>query len=307
VGIVADVLAKTDLAELIEQTYELESDGPRYWRAREHDSLVIDERKQRWYWNSRDLGGDALDWLTEVCNLTFKDALNRLRLREGATARLARLPVSEPKPKNMTMEALQYHQALISHKGRALTLQRQRSLRLATILRARLGWYEDGMIAGYTIPHWTEPPPSHRPLKWQVCLGIKLRCVQGPKRYRALPGSRFGLYTPANLATAPMVFIVEGEFKALHILQLGGVAVSCTCKCFTPDKAEKLSQLRQTAIFCVRDNDLGGLEFVGAVRQYLPQVILLAPAPGFKGVDDWVIAKRIQSLDELITKGLAHV
>lgn len=53
------------LVQAISQDFALYGSG-RYLRAKEHDSLIVDTQKQRFYWNSRGLFGDLYDWLVKV-------------------------------------------------------------------------------------------------------------------------------------------------------------------------------------------------------------------------------------------------
>lgn len=306
-----ELLAQVDLVELIEEYYELKEDSTRYYRARQHDSLVVDTLRGKWYWNSRGISGDAIDWLTQVCGLSFGEAVRRLRLENShPEPQLGKLPARQrpqTEPVNMAIQALECHLALMNHKARAMALQRDRCLRLLTIQQARLGWYNDGYIAGWTIPHWLNPKLRYG--EHDYCSGIKVRCIEGPTRYRALPGSRFGLYTPVTI-TNP-TFIVEGEFKALHIVQLGGCAVATNAnvggESFRAEWVTKVVKSQLGLVFAVRDNDLGGLAFLESVRRHIPHALALAPAAEYKGIDDWIVGARIRSLDQLITEGLNNV
>jgi DNA primase len=62
------------LQTLIEQDYGYKHYGSNWGRASKHDSLVVDEEKQRWYWNSEDLGGDVLQYLILIRKLDIKKA-----------------------------------------------------------------------------------------------------------------------------------------------------------------------------------------------------------------------------------------
>jgi DNA primase len=53
------------LEELIEHDYELTGKG-RWLHSREHDSLVVDTKKQIFYWNSKEIYGDCFSWLTRI-------------------------------------------------------------------------------------------------------------------------------------------------------------------------------------------------------------------------------------------------
>jgi len=53
------------LQNLIERDYKLEGDT-RYLKALEHDSLVLDTYRDLFFWNSKEINGDAYIWLTKV-------------------------------------------------------------------------------------------------------------------------------------------------------------------------------------------------------------------------------------------------
>lgn len=58
--------------------YTFHKEG-REWKCNEHNSLVINANRQRWYWNSRKLGGNnALDWLQTVERYDFTTAVGTL-------------------------------------------------------------------------------------------------------------------------------------------------------------------------------------------------------------------------------------
>nr|WP_077356065.1 DUF3991 domain-containing protein [Virgibacillus halodenitrificans] len=57
---------------------ELKSDSERYYRLAAHDSLVIDRRKNSFYWNSKGLGGNTINFIQKVEGKSFKDAMKTL-------------------------------------------------------------------------------------------------------------------------------------------------------------------------------------------------------------------------------------
>lgn len=299
--LIAEALAKTDVAELVSQTYALEEAGGHYFRGIEHDSLVVDTEHQRWYFNSRGTSGDAIDWLTKQRNMTFREALDQL-LGYATGNREANREVLRPivkPPRNMALDADSYHQVLLSSKSTVATLQRQRNLRLTTVLAAKLGWHPE--MKGWTIPHWRHGNTDY-------CSGIKVRLARGKLRYASVAGSKFELYMPPPLPNLreDMLHIVEGEWKTLSLMQLGTYAVGCPAGAFKKEWAQQLSKFGQL-VFVWRDNDLGGLEFVTQVREAMPHAVPLAPPTEWKGVDDFVIAANIQDIATLITEGLKYV
>lgn len=62
-----------NLQELISRDYELKGGG-KYLRAIKHDSLVIDKERQLFFWNSKNINGDAFDWLTKIKGWSIESA-----------------------------------------------------------------------------------------------------------------------------------------------------------------------------------------------------------------------------------------
>lgn len=303
-----DAKQATDLVKLIEQSETLRRDG-KYMRGVKHDSLVVDVADQRWHWNSRGLSGDAIDWLTLVCSMVEEEAVAHLLAssptRVAATEYTA--PKKERKPIDFTSAALQYHQYLINNKLRTTQLMEERSLTVDALVLAVIGWYEVNGQRGWSIPYLRS--------RGSGCDGIKIRLHGHPTlRYRGITGSRFGLYeTPYHhRMRKDLLFVVEGEFKALHIWQLGARAVATSNNMWASNKRKKeyrqqIRSFRADEVYVVRDNDLGGLKFMTDVCEAVPNVIRLAPPPQWKGVDDWILGEKVISIGQLIREGKKHV
>ncbi|MDM5040965.1 DUF3991 and TOPRIM domain-containing protein [Bacillus sp. OR-18] len=56
----------------------VKSDSERYYRLAEHDSLIIDRKKNQFYWNSRGVNGNIIKFVQEVEDASFPGALQRL-------------------------------------------------------------------------------------------------------------------------------------------------------------------------------------------------------------------------------------
>lgn len=67
------------LQSLVEQDYGYEAGTGRWGRSKKHDSLVINEDKQTWFWNSMGLRGNVLDYLIKVRGMSFKSAKKYLK------------------------------------------------------------------------------------------------------------------------------------------------------------------------------------------------------------------------------------
>ena len=79
--------------------YELKKDG-RYWRMVEHDSLVIDPQRNRWYWNSRGVNNaNTIDFLVEYEGIDFREAVLTLLAGTAEPVRPSpKLPIPPHRP-----------------------------------------------------------------------------------------------------------------------------------------------------------------------------------------------------------------
>lgn len=56
----------------------LKADGNNFYRHQDHDSLVINPKKNYFSWNSRNVSGNAVTYLMNVYNLTFQNAVIKI-------------------------------------------------------------------------------------------------------------------------------------------------------------------------------------------------------------------------------------
>lgn len=69
------------LQVLVEEDSGYKREGNNWGRSIEHSSLVVNEEAQRWFWNSENIGGTALDYLVLVRGLEKKAAEKILETR----------------------------------------------------------------------------------------------------------------------------------------------------------------------------------------------------------------------------------
>lgn len=70
---------ETDMINFLESKgYSFKTSGKAY-KCVEHDSLVINKDRHRWYWNSRSIGGySAIDFCTKIEGMRFPEALSNI-------------------------------------------------------------------------------------------------------------------------------------------------------------------------------------------------------------------------------------
>lgn len=79
---IRELASRVPIDKLIGETFRLK--GVNRWRRGiEHDSLVVDLEKNVFYWNSVGIRGNALDWLTKIQGLSYRDALGELQRLSG--------------------------------------------------------------------------------------------------------------------------------------------------------------------------------------------------------------------------------
>ena len=64
---------------VVSRDFALTRSGERYLRGMDHNSLVVDLEKNKWFWNSLNLYGDAYDWLIKIRGYSSIDALKILQ------------------------------------------------------------------------------------------------------------------------------------------------------------------------------------------------------------------------------------
>jgi DNA primase len=79
VGSFNDLLARVKIEDVVAKDFDLKATGKKYYKGIEHDSLVVDVDKQIFYWNSLEVSGNALDWLTNIKGMPLDEAVTYLK------------------------------------------------------------------------------------------------------------------------------------------------------------------------------------------------------------------------------------
>lgn len=120
--IIEQVKEKTDLVGLVGQSYTVTGRAEGLTRSTvEHDSLVIWPKTQTWYWFSRGVGGDCLDWVQYVHGCSLGDAIALLAQAAGVELRPLTAEEGEARSQAqaqgriLALAAAHYHENLMSH------------------------------------------------------------------------------------------------------------------------------------------------------------------------------------------------
>lgn len=94
----------TDMIALLEseEGFSFKSTyGEREFKCIEHNSLVVNGNRRRWYWNSRQVGGNnAIDYLVKIRGMNFRDAVLHL---VGDREQTAYTPIRKAETENVSV------------------------------------------------------------------------------------------------------------------------------------------------------------------------------------------------------------
>ena len=75
--------------------------GEREFKCIKHNSLIVNGNWHRWYWNSRQVGGNnAIDYLVKIQSMNFRDAVLHL---VGDQEQTAYTPIKKPVTENVSV------------------------------------------------------------------------------------------------------------------------------------------------------------------------------------------------------------
>ena len=212
--------------------YEFDGSGT-YRRCKQYDSLVLNIDKDSFYWNSKNMGGYAYKFLTEVEHKSKREAMQILsgfgmveEKPRQVEPKVLRLP-TQAEIEYFTRRANYYHRSLLQDKDKIEYWYKQ-GINETSIQLFNLGWaYECPVVRdidSFTIPY----------LRGRDIIDIKHRLnINGGDKYRkevkGFDNYLFnvnGLYREDGLNWPGDAILLEGEKKAIVFNQHGFRAAS---------------------------------------------------------------------------------
>lgn len=244
-------LSPSILEKLVGEDFTIVTNGGRWAKTEEHDSLVIDLENGLFHWNSRNIRGNALDWLIKVREIPFLKAIEMLSEVDKTfatpivTAQRAPAPVVE--------------EPLVDIFWTTGKSKREywyyRTLTDDTIDKFRLGYNKDW----YTLPIFEKGQFKNFQLR-----------RDNPKMIRYFYEGTEGpfLVNSDVLQNAETIVMTEGAVDCLAITQRGLPAISHTAGANFLQKWFPWF-LRQHRIYYIADNDFAGIQGAQKVAQIL--------------------------------------
>jgi hypothetical protein len=243
---------ETLLEKVIGLDYSIVGNGDRWKFTEEHSSLVLDLEKQHWFWNSRDLHGNPLEYLTIVRGMTeqqAKDLVKDLKYVQGKE-------LAPPGKKEVVVQNDKLVEVFWKNGETDRGYWYRRGLTDKTINTYKLGKY-DGF---WTLPIFMEGK----------FMNFQCRTDTPEKKIRPwYRGVGPLLFNSSILPFVSTVYITEGPVDAMILNQNGFPAVSHTGGSSGWNNNWFPYFRGQREIFYVADNDLAGYNAVRKIARSL--------------------------------------
>ncbi len=290
-----------------------------------HPSFVVYAADQHFYCFGCSRGGDVFKFLELVEGLNFREAMDRLEnadwprppspvvlpRRSGIPSSYSRSEPSAPAPlmsdeqtQQLTATATVYHTALLIHP-QMLDYIIGRGIAVETIKRLRLGYATGQDLARYfTFRGWDLGAARDLGLlnahgeffqqrivipEWRggrvIHLTGRSTTVDQAEKYLGLPGTPKPLYGLEWARGASEVYIVEGAFDMLTLVQWGYPAVALIGSYL---KAEWIADLDfAERVYIVTDSDEPGRASAQRLAAtFGERALVVPPLPGAKDVNE---------------------
>lgn len=248
-------MTDTILQQLVEEDFGYKKEGHAWGRAEKHSSLVVNEDAQKWFWNSENIGGDALAYLIKIRHYSRDKATELLGIRQKLA--VSSMPLDERErtidnPYEKMVDAL-WH---LGKNNRDYWYHRK--LTDKTIDRHRLGFYDGWSIVPLYIGSELINLQCRRDLPEK-----RIRLWYREEKWRPV------LLHAELLSLVDTIFITEGTIDALLLTQEGIPAVAQTSGAvyWSPFWYPYFSRIK--SIYYIADNDEAGRKAAARVAKSL--------------------------------------
>ena len=233
------------LQVLIEEDSGYKREGNNWGRSLEHSSLVVNEEAQKWYWNSENMGGTALDYLILVRKLDRKTAE---KIVDSRSKILIGSFYNEEEENTYAP-----HEPLVDLLWQLGKGNRDywysRKLTDKTIDRHRLGFYDGWNLIPLYIGN--------------KFANFQMRRDQPTKKIKLwyrIPNWTPVLINPEILSLVDTVFMTEGPVDAILLNQEGVPAISHTggAGYWNPEWIHQFQRVKR--VYYIADNDSAGMQ-----------------------------------------------
>ena len=260
----------------------LKSEGNNFYRHEDHDSLVVNSRKNYFSWNSRNVSGNAVTYLMNVYNISFQHAVKKINDDLGDKD-LSTFTVPEPTyPSKFNYDVKEVNS--IENVFKYLVHDRKIDSDLVqAFIRADLikedsyknvvfKWKENGELVGANLQGTREIPEgkrlnADRPYFKKVLPTTKESTNSGFSITRGYPDKLYFFEAPIDLLS--YLSLNRTKLTNCRLLSMDGLKQQTFFQTIKNTLKELKANCRdiESITLCV-DNDNAGQEFIEKLQKY---------------------------------------
>ncbi len=208
----------TILEELIREDFGLDTRSRRYYKGKKHDSLVYDSELDIFYWNSRGIYGDAMDYLIRVRGYSKKKAEKfiSMMVKEQNYKEVGRVLLEE-RPDIKVADL--FHKFLLEDGDYSYFTRR--GIKFNAILEYKLGKLRDRRVKFYTVPIINNSRLENIQVRSEVDKNLGRKII-----YKIYKIGRPAILHRFLVNIREEIFVVEGILDSILLAQLGFYTLS---------------------------------------------------------------------------------
>lgn len=264
----------------------LKSEGNNFYRHEDHDSLVVNSRKNYFSWNSRNVSGNAVTYLMNVYNLSFQHAVKKINddLGDNALSSFKKPEPSYPSEFNYDVKEVSSTENVYNYlvHDRKIDPDLVQAFIKADLIKEDsyknvvFKWKEKGELIGANLQGTREIPEekrihADRSYFKKVLPTTKEATNSGFNFTRGYPDKLYFFEAPIDLLS--YLSLNRAKLTNCRLISMDGLkqqTVFQTIKNTLKELKENGRDLKSITL-CV-DNDSAGKEFIDKLNQYNLQV-----------------------------------
>lgn len=264
----------------------LKSEGKNFYRHEDHDSLVVNSRKNYFSWNSRNVSGNAVTYLMNVHNLSFQHAVKKINddLGDKALSNFKKPEPSYPNEFNYDVKEVTTTDNVYNYlvHDRKIDPDLVQSFIRADLIKEDsyknvvFKWKEKGQLIGANLQGTRVIPEekrirADRPYFKQVMPTTKDATNSGFTFTRGYPDKIYFYESPIDLLS--YLTLNRSKLMNSRLVSMDGLKPQTVFQAIknTLKELKEYGRDLESIILCV-DNDSGGKEFIDKLKQYNLQV-----------------------------------
>lgn len=260
----------------------LKNEGNNFYRHRDHNSLVVNSRKNYFSWNSRSVSGNAVTYLMNVHHLSFQHAVKKINDDLGKH-KLTNFKVPElnyPDKFKYDVKEVSTNENIIKYlvEDRKIDLDLVQAFIKADLIKEDrfknvvFKWKENGELVGANLQGTREIPEekrlhADRPYFKKVLPTTEEATFSGFNITRGYPENIYFFEAPIDLLS--YLSLNRSELSNCRLMSMDGLKQQTLVMTLkkTSKELNELGRNIKSITLCV-DNDAAGQQFINKFKDY---------------------------------------